>query len=146
MHWKGAATLGLTVTLAAGGCGGSKPLTKAEFVKQAEAACVRSHAQQVSMLKAAAADEQAQHLSEVQARAKLIPKITAVEHRQLEQLASLKPPDELQSTFVQWRQALGVELAYGVHAATQTPAQHAQMMSAADRRQRLQGKLGVRRC
>jgi len=43
------------------------------------------------------------------------------------------------------RRALSAELAANVNAATQTAAQHAQMMATGGRRQRLHGRLGVRR-
>lgn len=145
MHWKGAAAVGAALVLSAGGCGGSKPLSKAEFVKQADAVCVRSRAQEITMLKTAVAQKKAQHLSETQARAEFIPRIVAIEQRELSQLESLKPPGELQAAFAQWKRALGVEIKQNFRS-NPTPAQHAQFIAAAAQRARLKGTLGFKQC
>jgi len=144
MHGKWAGGLLVVMALVAGGCGESKPLTKAEFVQRANAVCARSHAQQFAELKAAVAQKEAQHLSEAQARAKLIPQITRVKQSQLKQLESLKPPTELQSTYVQWKAAIGTEITEEARSAPLTPAQHAQLLAFSAQRERLKSKLGVK--
>jgi hypothetical protein len=145
MDWKGAAAVAAALALAVGGCGGSSTLSKAEFVKRAEAVCVRLRNEGFALLKTAESQRKAQHLSEAQVKARLAPKVAAVEARQLRNLAALNPPSELQTTYVQWRRVLGAMLSVGVHPRV-SAAEEAKRVAESEQRERLRSKLGIRQC
>jgi len=148
MHWKSAhAALGVALLFAAIGCGESKPLTRAEFVKRANAICVKTHAQEGLLVKAVSAQVRAQHLSEGQARARVVPRWKALESQRLQQLEALKPLDELKATFSKWKQDILTEIQHFAEPEqTLSSAEHARLMAVAEQREKLKRALGLEQC
>jgi len=139
MQWKRVVALGATLGLVASGCGGSKPLSRAEFVKRANAVCLREYKAQVAVLKASLATG-AHRLAAGVAGARL----EALQRRELQALEALRPPDELQATFARWRGMWRAGLGQHVPpVADMTAAQHAQLRATAMRREALKHSLGL---
>lgn len=139
MERMGVVALGAALALVAGGCGGAKPLSRAEFVKRADAVCLREYKAQVAVLKASLASG-AHRLAAGVAGARL----EALVRREVEALEALRPPGELQATFARWRGMLRAGI--GQHlprAADMTAAQHARLMATATRREALKRSLGL---
>lgn len=148
MHWKSArTTLGVALLLAAGGCGESKPLTTAELVKQANAICAKTHAQEASLLQVVSAQVRAQHLSQAQARARVVPRWTALERERLHQLEGLKPLDEMKASYTKWKQDILTEIThFGESEESSSSAAHARLVAVAEQRERLKRELGLEQC
>jgi hypothetical protein len=75
-----------TLTLAICGCGGSKPLTRAELTEKANVICKHAAAE------LAAANKKASNEQDI---ARLAPKLAAYEQASLAELSKLTPPSEL---------------------------------------------------
>jgi len=147
MRWKQAAMFGAALAAGAAGCGGSQTLSRAEFVKRADAVCARTRADALAMLRGVIAEQQAGRLSEAQVLARARPKLIAFERHQLRELTALKAPSELQGTFAQWRGIMETQIREPpVRVADMTPAWHAKARARGQRRERLKRSLGFTQC
>jgi hypothetical protein len=98
----GALVVALALALGTAGCGGSGPLTKAEFVKQGNAACIkaRTRAERIPV------DPKAKGVES------LLAKAAAYEHAKLAGIEALAPPDELQVRYEQFKHAVAARGAF----------------------------------
>ena len=91
--------------LLAGGCGGKDGrLTKAEFVKQANAICAKYEQRVQKRMAGIPAGDEAQLASSIE-------KVLPVIREGNDELRSLKPPEGLQGHYDRWRQIADAEVA-----------------------------------
>jgi hypothetical protein len=82
------AAIVVAVALGAGGCGGSEPLTRAEFVKRAEAVCTRV--------------SKKIERTQIRGLEGLAQKLIALERGKVDGIGELEPPDGLRASVDQY--------------------------------------------
>jgi GTP1/Obg family GTP-binding protein len=92
MHRKVAGALVVALALALAGCGGSSTLSKADFAKQASAACTTARKDSEK--------------TKAKGIAAFVDKIEAYQRNKLKGIEALKPPDELKTAYAEYKDAL----------------------------------------
>jgi hypothetical protein len=134
---RAALTGGLVLAMV--GCGSSKPLTRAEFVKQADAICAKGRTELESVF----AKFKEHKLSRAQARSEYFKLL----HANVDKLGKLHPPKEMQATYVTFVKARRAEAdaiaenSEGRNRAATLRQEHATHTAAP-----LAGKLGLEGC
>jgi len=148
MHRKELATLVVAMALVAGGCGGgSKPATKADFVKQASAACTHLNARNLALVRTAFARAKAQHIPQNQLVSLVMPQVTVSQQQELKDLEAIHPPDALKGRFAEWKEALRASNKMGPGPAFPPPGSnqpsHAARKALEERLAGLEARLGL---
>jgi len=147
MYWKQTVALAAALVVSGAGCGGSKPLSRAEFVKRADTVCDRVRNQERSLIRNAPALMRAQHLSQAKASTVFRARFIAFEHDRLQELESLVPPVTLQDAFTQWMDDVRINVnEIARPEKTPTAAEDAKRYALGVQRERLRTQLGLRRC
>ncbi len=136
MNRKALGAAVVAITLGSGGCGGSKPLTQAEFVQKATAACTQMR----TAGRAAFRHAQANH------GATLRTELAHAGQQTVARLKSLKPPSDVSATFQRYVTAFSEEIAAMTSSASQTSAGTLRQEHATHLATRLAESLQLRSC
>ena len=135
MHRKVAVAMAAVLALGVASCGGSDPLTKAEFTKQANAVCVKARAR-IERMKGAGGEIAA-----------LMQKGVAYERAKADGIRALDAPDELKAAITEYTHAITARGAYFEKASRRKKADFGvEFTEATTREDELAKSLGLRKC
>jgi hypothetical protein len=136
MRRKTVGAVVVAVALGATGCGGDKPLTHAELVKQAVTICKRMQSEAGRVFRHARRGNQAQTRAE----------LGAVVKRGTDDLDGLKPPSADSARFDGYVKALRTQLASITSTTRSTTASQRRQQQASEAAKRYKEEIGLSRC
>ena len=145
------AALATAIVVGAAGCGGEERLTRAEFTKQAQAACGRAMTEFFASARKANAEE----MSRAEQEAFAVKALRTAADNQAEVLDAILPPEELQDAYADYRGTVATRIELqiqqieeqGLEGGGDADSSAARQAAAQTRKAaRLARQLGLKRC